>query len=85
MILVRAAPGYSMGVAIYRSGPFGPVNGHAGWIPGYVSSLRYYADHGIAIAFQVNTDIGMQDDAKKPVQAMEHRLAEIAIASAGRV
>ena len=53
---------YGAGVAVYRTGPFGPVYGHGGWIPGYSSSLRYYPDYGITIAFQINTDIGIVDD-----------------------
>jgi D-alanyl-D-alanine carboxypeptidase len=67
---------YGLGVALYRGGPFGPVYGHGGWIPGYTSSLRYYADHGVAIAFQINTDIGLEDDTSSVVQDLEARLAE---------
>lgn len=47
---------YGLGVAISRSGPLSPVFGHGGWIPGYSSSLRHYAESGITIAFQVNSD-----------------------------
>jgi len=47
---------YGLGVAISRSGPLSPVFGHGGWIPGYSSSLRHYAQSGITIAFQVNSD-----------------------------
>jgi D-alanyl-D-alanine carboxypeptidase len=74
---------YGMGVAIYRAGPFGPVYGHGGWIPGYVSSLRYYADPGVAIAFQINTDRGLADGARSVVEALEARLAAVVI-GAGR-
>lgn len=68
---------YGLGVAIYKTGPFGPVYGHSGWIPGYSSSLRYYPDHGIAIAFQINTDINTNN----LVGEMETRLAEIVISA----
>ncbi|MBW2631608.1 MAG: beta-lactamase family protein [Deltaproteobacteria bacterium] len=68
---------YGAGVGIYRTGPFGPVYGHGGWIPGYSSSLRYYLNHGIAIAFQINTDIGIVDDTTPVMSEMEARLAEI--------
>ncbi len=68
---------YGSGIAIYRSGPFGPVYGHGGWIPGYSSSLRYYPDHGVTIAFQINTDIGILDDST--AVEMEKKLAEIVI------
>lgn len=47
---------YGLGAAISRSGPLSPVFGHGGWIPGYSSSLRHYAESGITIAFQVNSD-----------------------------
>jgi D-alanyl-D-alanine carboxypeptidase len=72
---------YGAGVGIYRSGPFGPVFGHGGWIPGYSSSLRYYPDHGVSIAFQINTDIGIVDDTTPVVREMEERLAQIVISA----
>ena len=72
---------YGLGVAVDRSTPFGLVFGHGGWIPGYVSSLRYYADHGVAVAFQINTDIGLADDTSSVVQAVETRLAEVVLAA----
>jgi len=45
---------YGIAVAIHENGPLGPTYGHGGWIPGYSSSLRYYPNHGIAVAFQSN-------------------------------
>lgn len=72
---------YGAGVGVNRTGPFGPVYGHGGWIPGYSSSLRYYPDHGIAIAFQINTDIGIVDDTTPVMREMEARLAEIVISA----
>lgn len=44
---------YGAGVGIYSNGRFGPVYGHAGWIPGYISSLRHYPEYGVTITFQV--------------------------------
>lgn len=70
---------YGMGVAIYQNGPYGKVYGHGGWIPGYTSSLRYYKDHGVAIAFQINTDIGIMDDTSSAVQTIESKLAELVL------
>lgn len=67
---------YGSGVGIYRTSPFGPVYGHGGWIPGYSSSLRYYPDYAVAIAFQINTDIGIVDDTTPVMQDLERRLAE---------
>lgn len=72
---------YGLGVGVYLTGPFGPVYGHGGWIPGYCSSLRYYADHGVAVAFQVNTDIGIADGDTPVMREMEHRLADTVISA----
>jgi D-alanyl-D-alanine carboxypeptidase len=76
---------YGAGVGIYRTGPFGPVYGHGGWIPGYSSSLRYYPDFGIAIAFQINTDIGIIDGTASVVPDMERGLADTVISAVRRL
>jgi len=78
------APGifYGAGVAIYRDTPQGVVFGHGGWIPGYVSSLRHYADHGLTIAFQINSDVGVVDHTSDLVPALEAALAEALIRTA---
>lgn len=75
------APGvfYGAGVAIYQNTPFGAVYGHGGWVPGYVSSLRHYADANLTIAFQINTDIGIVDDSTDLVPRLEAALAEVLI------
>lgn len=70
---------YGMGVAIYQSESFGTVYGHRGWIPGYTSSLRYYKDYGVAIAFQINTDIGLMDESGPVIEKMETQLLEVLI------
>jgi D-alanyl-D-alanine carboxypeptidase len=70
---------YGAGVAVYSSGPFGPVYGHAGWIPGYVSSLRHYPEHGVTIAFQINTDIGIIDSDDDVLRIIEERLMQVFI------
>lgn len=72
---------YGAGVAIYRKGRFGPVYGHGGWIPGYNSSLRYYPNYGITIAFQLNTDIGITDEKTNVIGEMEALLADIVISA----
>ena len=72
------AGSYGLGVARRTGGPHGPVYGHAGWIPGTVTNVRYYADHGVAVAFQVNTDVGADDF----VPELESRLVDLAIAEA---
>lgn len=75
------APGihYGAGVAIYADTLRGPVYGHGGWIPGYVSSLRHYTEHGVTVAFQINTDVGFADDSTDLVPALESALADLAI------
>jgi D-alanyl-D-alanine carboxypeptidase len=70
---------YGAGVAIYVDTPRGPVYGHGGWIPAYVSSLRHYAAHGVTVAFQINTDVGIADDTSDLVPALEAALADLAI------
>lgn len=75
----RPAARYGLGVAEFRGGHFGDVYGHAGWIPGYTSSLRHYADHGVTIAFQVNTDIGFTEPGSELMGEIEARLAEAII------
>lgn len=70
---------YGAGVAIYADTPRGPVYGHGGWIPAYVSSLRHYADHGATIAFQINTDVGVDDDAGDLPPSLDAALADLAI------
>ena len=70
---------YGTAVAIYRGGTFGTVYGHGGWIPGYSSSLRYYPEYDICIAFQINTDIGIVDHSTPLIEDMEKRLAEIVL------
>lgn len=70
---------YGAGVAIWTDTPRGVVYGHGGWIPGYVASLRHYADHGITVAFQVNTDKGMADSSTNFVPALEAALADLVL------
>lgn len=67
---------YGAGVGVYRTGLFGPVYGHGGWVPGYSSSLRYYPAHGFCIAFQINTDIGVAGDTTSLIREMESGLAK---------
>ncbi|MGF1615309.1 MAG: serine hydrolase domain-containing protein [Gammaproteobacteria bacterium] len=68
---------YGLGIAIRSTSDWGPVYGHRGWIPGYVSSLQYYPDHDVAIAFQTNTDIGIIDSDRPAVLEIEERLAAL--------
>lgn len=73
---------YGSGVGIYAQTPLGPVYGHGGWVPGYVSSLRHYADANITVAFQINTDVGVVDDSTDLVSTLELALARLLIEAA---
>jgi D-alanyl-D-alanine carboxypeptidase len=83
--LLRAEPigsdapdiAYGAGVSIHRDGPFGPSYSHAGWIPGYTASLRYYAEHQVAIAFMINTDIGLVGGDGGSMRQVEEELARV--------
>lgn len=70
---------YGAGVAIYSDTPRGPVHGHGGWIPAYGSSLRHYADYGVTVAFQINTDDGIVGDGGDLVPRLEAALADLAL------
>lgn len=64
------------GVAIYQATSLGLVYGYGGWTPGYVSSLRHCADHGLTIALQINSDVDVVVDSTGLVLALEAALAE---------
>ncbi len=49
---------YGLGVML-RSSERDRVLGHSGWMPGYVSMMAYYPDHSVAVAVQVNTEVGV--------------------------
>lgn len=70
---------YGAGVAINTSDGFGPVYGHAGWIPGYISSFRHYPNSGITIALQINTDRGVISSDKDALSAIEERLLKVLV------
>jgi D-alanyl-D-alanine carboxypeptidase len=70
---------YGAGVSLHMNTALGPVYGHGGWVPGYVSSLRHYPDHGVTVAFQINTDVGLMDGKSDLVSSLEATLAALAI------
>ncbi|HYJ79807.1 MAG TPA: serine hydrolase domain-containing protein [Longimicrobiaceae bacterium] len=45
---------YGLGVII-RPSPLGPTWGHSGYMPGYLTEVRYWPEHRVAVAFQANT------------------------------
>ncbi len=71
---------YGAGVAICEKGSMGSTYGHYGVIPGYSSCVRYFPKYRVAIAFQINTDIGVSDHSTQLISDMERRLAEIVVA-----
>ena len=70
---------YGIGVGIYEETAFGPSYGHGGGIPGYTSSMRYFPEHGVAVVFQINTDVGISDDSTPIVDEMKRRLTEVVV------
>ena len=68
---------FGAGVAIRDDGPIGAWYSHSGWIPGYTSSMRYYPAHRAAIAFQINTDIGIVDGSTELYGEMAARLERV--------
>jgi len=70
---------YGAGVAIYTNDRFGPVYGHAGWIPGYITSFRYYPNSGVTVAFQVNTDSGAFASDRALIRKIEERLMQVLV------
>lgn len=50
---------YGLGVMLGADAS-GPHHGHTGWFPGYKTKLAWYAEHELAIAIMVNTDVREQ-------------------------
>jgi D-alanyl-D-alanine carboxypeptidase len=48
---------YGLGVIVQET-PLGVAYGHSGFFPGYLTEMRYYPEHGFAVAVQVNTSHG---------------------------
>ena len=58
-----AAPYYGIGVRVNAANGDAPSSyGHDGYIPGYRSSMRYYPDFDVAMAFQMNTEDGIWEE-----------------------
>lgn len=55
----------------------GLTYGHGGFFPGYNSLVAYYADHGVAVAIQINSDDSrMGDHLPKLADVVIEALAE---------
>ena len=46
---------YGLGAILREHASLGPVAGHAGFFPGYVSEMAWYAEHRCAASLQINT------------------------------
>ena len=68
---------YSLGTG-FGATPYGPVYGHSGWIPGYLSFVSYFAESGVAIAVQFNSVEGMSSETNALSLAKE-RLPKVII------
>jgi len=51
---------YGLGVIVRPTTPVGPVVGHGGFFPGYMTELIHARDTGITVAVQVNTSAGVR-------------------------
>jgi D-alanyl-D-alanine carboxypeptidase len=67
---------YGLGV-IVRPTPLGTTWGHSGFMPGYLTEMRYWPDHRIAVALQVNTTA--QGALGRSPGAIVHDLAKIVV------
>lgn len=64
---------YGLGVII-RDSPLGVTYGHSGFFPGYLTEMRFYADHGVAVTVMANTSDGSAIG--RGLGAIAHALAE---------
>jgi len=67
---------YGLGVIILET-PLGASYGHSGFFPGYLTEMRYYPQHRIAVAMQVNTSTGRPFP--RPQGAIMQELAELIV------
>ena len=65
---------YGLGVIIWPSAQ-GPVYGHSGFFPGYVTDMRYFPQGDFALALQVNTSVPRA--LGQPSGQLMYQLAEI--------
>jgi len=72
---------YGLGV-ILRDTVAGPAIGHDGFMPGYLTALAWFPDHGIAGAMQLNSDDGRT--VGRPLAMVLAELVEIAAEELGR-
>ena len=64
---------YGLGVIIVPT-DLGATYGHSGFFPGYLTEVRYYADHGFAISLIFNTSVSQAIPGRNPATLL-HELA----------
>jgi len=69
--------GYGIGTLAWP-GPRGPNVGHSGFFPGYLTEVRYWPEHDIAVAVQTNTSDGAR--LARPLGALAGELLGLALA-----
>lgn len=67
---------YGLGVIVGET-ELGPVHGHDGFMTGYLTSMGYFPEHDLAVAFQTNTDDMRALGA--PLHVVLARLAKLAL------
>lgn len=71
-------PGSSYGLGVMISETrLGPFQGHDGFMPGYLTAMGYFPEHGVAAAIQVNTDDGRS--VGMPLHEVLVRLTEVVL------
>jgi D-alanyl-D-alanine carboxypeptidase len=68
---------YGLGAILREHAELGPVRGHSGYFPGYLSEMAYYADYGIGAAMQINTSDFK--NVRRPLSRMLDQLVACAI------
>lgn len=69
--------GYGLG-AITWTTRHGPAVGHEGFFPGYLTCLRYWPEHDVALALQVNTSVFA--DLPRPLTRLSDELLALVLA-----
>lgn len=67
---------YGLGVIMTET-PLGPLQGHDGFMPGYLTTMGYFPEQGVAAAIQINTDDGRS--VRMPLHTVLVRLIERAL------
>ena len=69
---------YGLGVIVTNT-ELGPLHGHDGFMPGYLTAMGYFPEHELAVALQLNTDD--MRGVGRPLSAVLVELARAALAA----